>query len=86
MKWKKIIKLWYINKYAKYPKISEFNNKFFRQKAKIYFGKNYSPNIKSNNPLLDELKYFFRCIKKNKKPFTNIDFAKKILNVLDKLY
>ena len=83
---KKKNKIMIYNKYAEYPKISEFNNKFFRQKAKIYFGKNYSPKIKSNNPLLDELKYFFRCIKRNKKPFTNIDFAKKILNVLDKLY
>jgi len=74
------------NKYAVYPKISEFNNKFFNQKAKIYFGKNYSPKIKSNNPLLDELKYFFKCIKKNNKPFTNIDFAENILKSLDKLY
>ena len=83
---KKDNKIVIYNKYAKYPKISEFKDKFFSQKAKIYSGKNYSPKVKSNNPLLDELKYFFRCIKNNKKPFTSIDFAKKILKVLDKLY
>ena len=37
------------NKYAKYPKISEFNNKFFNKKAKIYLGKNYSPKISEND-------------------------------------
>jgi len=83
---KKDNKIVIYNKYAEYPKISEFKDKFFRQKAKIYFGKNYSPKVKSNNPLLDELKYFFRCIKNNNKPFTNIDFAEKILKVLDKIY
>ncbi len=83
---KKDNKIVIYNKYAEYPKIYEFNNKFFSQKAKIYFGKNYSPKVKSNNPLLDELKYFFKCIKNNNKPFTNIDFAGKILKILDKIY
>ena len=52
------------NKYVSYPDISEFDNNFFNKKAKIYYGKNYSPKIKHNNPLNDELKYFFKCIEK----------------------
>ena len=55
------------NKYAEYPKISEFDNKFFNKKAKIYYGKNFSPNIKQNDSLCDEIKYFFNCIKLKKK-------------------
>ena len=73
------------NKYAKYPKISEFDNKFFNKKAKIYLGKNYSPKITQNDSLLDELKYFFKCVKKNSKPITDIDFASKILKTLSKV-
>ena len=73
------------NKYAKYPKISEFDNKFFNKKAKIYLGKNYSPKITQNDSLLDEFKYFFKCVKRNSKPITNIDFASKILKVLNKV-
>ena len=73
------------NKYAKYPKISEFDNKFFNKKAKIYLGKNYSPKITQNDSLLDEIKYFFKCIKKNKKPIANIDFASKILKTLSEV-
>ena len=73
------------NKYAKYPKISEFDNNFFNKKAKIYLGKNYSPKITQNDSLLDEIKYFFKCIKKNNKPIANIDFASKILKILSKV-
>ncbi len=73
------------NKFAKYPKISEFDNKFFNKKAKIYLGNNYSPKIKQNDSLGDEIKYFFSCIKKNKKPITDIYFASKILKILRKV-
>ena len=73
------------NKYAKYPKISEFDNKFFNKKAKIYLGKNYSPKITQNDSLLDELKYFFKCVKRNSKPVTDIEFASKILKILSKV-
>ena len=73
------------NKYAKYPKISEFDNKFFNKKAKIYLGKNYSPKIYENDSLLDEIKYFFKCVKSNAKPITDIDFATKILKILSKV-
>lgn len=74
------------NKYAEYPKISEFDDKFFSQKAKIYYGKNFAPKIKQNNPLFDELIYFFKCVKNKKNPITDINFAKKILISLDKLH
>ena len=70
------------NKYATYPKISDFDNKFFFRKAKIYEGKSFAPNIKQNDTLKDELKYFFDCIKRNKKPPTDINFATKILKCL----
>jgi len=70
------------NKYATYPKISDFDNKFFDKKAKIYEGKCFTPKIKQNDSLKDELNYFFNCIKKNSKPFTDINFAKQILKTL----
>ncbi len=73
------------NKYAQYPKISYFDNKFFNRKAKIYLGKNFSPKVKQNDSLYDEINYFFNCIKKNKKPITDISFALKILKTLKKI-
>ena len=33
------------NKYAEYPKVQEFDKKFFKSKALIYEGKNFSPKI-----------------------------------------
>ena len=50
-------------------------------KAKIYHGKNYSPKVKSNDPLKDELRHFFKCVKTKKKPITDINFAKKYLKL-----
>ena len=73
------------NKYAQYPKISQFDNKFFNKKAKIYQGKNYSPNVKQNDSLYDEIKYFYNCIKNKKKPISDINFALKILKILKKI-
>ena len=73
------------NKYAQYPKMSYFDNKFFNKKAKIYLGKNSSPRVKQNDSLKDEIKYFFNCISNNIQPKTNIQFALKILKVLKKI-
>ena len=70
------------NKYATYPKISEFNNKFFDKKAKIYEGTSFTPKIKQNDSLKDELIHFFSCIKNNKKPSIGINFATKIVKCL----
>ena len=73
------------NQYAKYPKISQFDNRFFNKKAKIYLGKNFSPKVYENDSLLDEIKYFFKCVERNIKPVTNIEFASKILKILNKV-
>ena len=70
------------NKYAKYPKIHEFKKKFFDSKALIYLGKNYSPKIKANPPLLNEIKYFF-TLNLKKKPITDFSFSYKILKFLE---
>ncbi len=72
------------NKYAEYPKLESLKNNFFSKKAKIYEGKNYCPKIKDNDSLLEEVKSFIINSNKNKK-FTNVDFAKYILSVLDKI-
>ena len=55
-------------------------NNFFSRKIKIHIGKNYSPKIKSNDPLYDELKNFLTINNKTKiNRFNNINFAMKIL-------
>ena len=70
------------NKYAKYPKIQEFNKKFFESKALIYLGKNYSPKVKSSPSLTNEIKYYFR-LNKRSKPVTDFTFSYKILRFLE---
>jgi len=70
------------NKYAKYPKIHEFKKNFFNSKALIYLGKNYSPKVKVNPPLHNEIKYFFNLNSK-KKPITDFSFSYKILKFLE---
>ena len=54
-------------------------------KLLIYLGKNFSPTVKQNDSLYDEINYFFNCIEKNKKPITDISFALKILKTLKKI-
>ena len=54
------------NKYATYPKISNFKKKFFTQKANIYLGSTLTPKIKSKSPLENEMKEFLWCLKKIK--------------------
>ena len=69
------------NKYTSYPKIEMLKNDFLK-KIKIHIGKNYSPRIKNNDPLYDEIKFFLE----NKNIYkTNIVFASKILKILDRL-
>ena len=53
------------NQYAKYPKIEEFNKKFFEAKAQVYSGKNYSVKVKSTPALNEELKHFFNTKNRN---------------------
>ncbi len=73
------------NKYAMYPNIDEFKTSFFKKKAKIYEGKNYSPNIKNKEPLMNEIKHFFKCVQNKKQPLTNLNFAKKIVEILERV-
>ena len=73
------------NKYAHYPKIDKFKDSFFKKKAKIYEGNNFSPKINDNEPLLNEIKYFLTCVKRNKKPLTDLSFGKKIVEILERI-
>ena len=70
------------NKYVKYPKIQDFDKKFFNSKALIYEGKNFSPKIKMNLPLTNEITKFFKIIYKKEKNLTDFTFSTKILNFL----
>ena len=73
------------NKYARYPKIDKFKDSFFKKKAKIYEGNNFSPKINNNEPLLNEIIYFFTCVKKNRKPLTDLSFGQKIVEILERI-
>ena len=73
------------NKYAEYPKIQQFDEKFFKSKALIYEGKNFSPKIKSKSPIEVEIKHFFKCVNKKIIPKTNFNFAYKIMKFLKKI-
>ena len=70
------------NKYAVYPKIHEFDKKFFKSKALIYEGKNFSPKIKSKSPLECEIRHFLKCTNNKIIPKTDFNFAYKILKFL----
>ena len=73
------------NKYAVYPKVQEFDKKFFQSKALIYEGKNFSPKIKLKSPLESEIKYFLKCVNNKNTPKTNFNFAHKIFKFLKKI-
>ena len=73
------------NKYAAYPKIEKLKNTFFSKQAKIYEGKNFSPKISENDPLLDEIKNFLGNQKKYIDKYTDINFAQNILEILKKI-
>ena len=61
------------------------NKKFFKSKALIYEGKNFSPKIKLKSPLEQEIKHFLKCVNKKIIPKTNFSFAYKILKFLKKI-
>lgn len=71
------------DKYAKYPKIKFFENKFFDKKVKLYIGDSKVIKLKDTLPLVNELKHFFNCIKYKRKPLTSIDFAYEVLKILN---
>ena len=69
------------NQYAKYPKLDFFDKKFLKSKALIYVGKSKSIKLKTESPLINEIKSFFDY----KKPQTDIKMAKEILTFLEKI-
>ena len=71
------------NKYATYPKISNFTKKFFSPHANIYLGSTISPKIKFESPMVTELNHFFSCIKNKKNPITDGLYAQKIVKILE---
>lgn len=71
------------NKYAYYPKVNYFK-KILTEKARIYHGNSENINIKSNDSLINELKYFFNCVDAKIIPITNLTFSQKVLNVFKK--
>ncbi|MDC0416928.1 Gfo/Idh/MocA family oxidoreductase [Candidatus Pelagibacter sp.] len=74
-------KLKIFNKYASYPKIEMLKNNFFNRKIKIFIGKNFTPRLKANDTLKDEIKHFLKFNSKKNK-FCNVYFAKEILKIL----
>ena len=71
------------NKYAYYPKVNYFK-KILTEKARIYHGNSENINIKSNDSLINELKYFFNCVDAKIIPITNLTFSQKVLSVFKK--
>ncbi len=69
------------DQYAKYPDMNYFDEKFFKSKALIYKGKSKKIKIKTQPPLINEIKKFFN----SKKPITDINFARDILVFLKKI-
>ena len=80
---KETIKIY--NKYAKYPKISEFKKNFFTPSANIFLGKTFSPKIEFKAPLEAEILYFLKLISSKNLEIkkSNIDDAIKVLNILE---
>jgi len=73
------------DKYAKYPKMEQFNKKFFNAKALIHHGKSISPKIKSTPALSNEIKHFLDTNIIKNKPITDIKFSFKILKFLKRI-
>ena len=73
------------DKYAKYPRMEEFNKKFFNAKALIHLGKNISPKIKSSPALVNEVKHFLNSDLGKNKPTTDFKFSSKILKLLKRI-
>ena len=73
------------DKYAKYPKMEEFNKKFFNAKALIHLGKNMSPKIKSSPALVNEIKHFLNSDRDKNRPTTDFKFSFGILKLLKRI-
>jgi predicted dehydrogenase len=51
-------------------------------KIKLHSGDIYAPQIENKEPLLEELKTFFKCIEKNKQPSTDLVNGLNVVRVL----
>ena len=71
------------SKYAEYPKINFFSEKHFSKKVKMYQGKSSEIKLKTKPPLINEIEHFFECIKFNLKPITSINFAEKVIKIIN---
>lgn len=52
-------------------------------KMRLHSGDIYSPQIDNKEPLLEELRYFFECIKRNKRPRTDTMNGFNVVRVLE---
>ena len=73
------------NQYAKYPKTQKFKKSFFTPKANIFVGNTTSPKIKFRPPLKEEILHFFECIVERKTPRTDIDHARNVSKIIEKI-
>jgi UDP-N-acetylglucosamine 3-dehydrogenase len=73
------------NKYATYyPNIlSKYPKKFFTPFANIKIGNTFEPKIKFSPPLQDEVEHFLNCVIKKKKPLSDGNYAKKIIQIIE---
>ena len=75
------------NKYATYyPDIlKKYSKKFFTPSANIKVGKTYEPKIKFSPPLENEIKHFLKSVINKKKPLTDGNYAKNVMEVIENI-
>ena len=49
----------------------------------MYQGKSSEIKLKTKPPLIKEIEHFFECIKFNRKPITSINFAEKVIKIIN---
>ena len=73
------------NQYAKYPKTQKFKKSFFTAKANVFVGNTTSPKIEFKPPLREEILHFFECILNRKTPKTDINHARNVAKIIEKI-
>lgn len=76
-------KLKIFNKYATYPKITNFRENYFSNKARIYLGKTTNVHVKESDTLKNELIHFEKHSQLNRNPLTNGKFCLDILKIIN---
>lgn len=72
-----------LDKYAKYPGIKKLGKIIFSKKPKIYSGNYKIIKVKNKSPVLNEIKYFFNCVKRKKQAITDVKFSNNIIKLLE---